>query len=261
MRKILPTALLLLPLLGGCDSLHARMLAQDGVSLYHKGQVSDAAKKFEEAGKLDPRIPTIQLNLGFASLALYQLAPKSTEGQAAADQALTAFQKYLELRPNEERAKVFLLQTFIDTGRYEQAVAWFKPQIDKNDPEAFGTLGVIASKTGRYEDAKNWYEKRVQAQPDNADARLSLGVLMWDYMHAHVTDLTGPARIAMADAALAHLLESIKLKPKAPGAYTYANLVYRERSLGQVDDEGKRKDLEEAQKLYKQAQELQKGAK
>lgn len=259
MLKFLPAAFLVL--VTGCDSLHARMLAQDGVTLYHKGQISDAAARFEEAGKLDPYIPTIQLNLGFAALALYQLSPKSPEGQQAADKALVAFQKYLQLRPDEERAKVFLLQTFIDTGRYDQAVAWFKPQIDKNDPEAFGTLGVIAAKTGRYEDAKSWYEKRVAAEPTNADARLSLGVLIWDYLHAHVSDVTGTDRIALADAALAHLQESIKLKPKAPGAYTYANLVYRERALGQLDDEGKRKDLEEAQRLFKQAQELQKGAK
>jgi len=254
-------AILLASLAAGCDSLHARMLAQDGVSLYHKGQIDEAANRFEEAGALDPFIATIQLDLGFATLAVYQQSPKSPEGQAAATKALVAFQKYLQLRPDEERAKVYLLQTFIDTGRYDEAVTYFQPQIQRNDPEAFGTLGVIAAKTGRYEDAKGWYEKRIAVEPGNADARLSLGVLMWDYLHAHTADVIGAARIAAADAALAHLQESIKLKPKAPGAYTYANLVYRERALGQLADDDKRKDLEEASKLFKQAQELQKGAK
>ena len=50
-------------------------------------------------------------------------------------------------------------------------------------------------------------------------------------------------------------------KPNAPAAYTYTNLVYRERALGEIDDDGRRKDLEQAQKFFKKANELQKGTK
>src|SRR5262245_5734831 len=145
----------------GCDSLKARMLAQDAVRLYHRGLISEAAAKFEEAEKLDPYIPTIQLDLGFAQLALYQANPKSKAGSAAADKAITAFERYLMLRPREERAKSYLIQTFVDTGHYDEAVTYFKPALDKNPPdgEALATLGTIASKTGRYLEAKRWYGK------------------------------------------------------------------------------------------------------
>jgi tetratricopeptide (TPR) repeat protein len=261
MRTLTRTAILLLPfVLFGCDSLRARMIAQDAVQDYHKGKLDEAMAKFDEASKLDPFIATIQLNLGFAALAVYQNGPKLPGGQEAATKAVVAFQKYLQLRPDEERAKVFLLQTFVDTGKYDEAVLYFKPQIDKNDPEAFTTLGTIAAKTGRYEEAKSWHEKRVQADPQNADARLALGVLIWDYLHAH-TEVVGPDRIALSDVALSHLNESIKLKPKAPAAYVYANLVYRERAAGQPNDDEKRKDLEQANALFKKSQELQKGIK
>jgi tetratricopeptide (TPR) repeat protein len=237
------------------------MQAQEAVDLYHRGLVNEAAKEFETAEQLDPYIPTIQLNLGFAELALYQANPKSTEGSVAAAKAITAFERYLSLRPDEDRARSYLVQTFVDTGHYDEAVNYFKPSVEKSPPdgEALATLGTIASKTGRFEDAKKWYQKRIDAEPQNADARLALGVLIWDYLHNH-SELAGAERVSTADGALVHLNEAIKLKPNAPNPYTYANLVYRERALGQTTDDAKRIDLEQANKLFKQAQELQKGA-
>jgi tetratricopeptide (TPR) repeat protein len=263
MQKFLPFAILTGVLVGGCDSLHARMLAQDAVNLYHKGQLNEAAEKFEQAEKLDPYIPAIQLDLGFANLALYQNDPKGPKGTAAATKSIIAFEKFLQLRPDEERARVYLIQTFIDTGRYDDAVAYFKPAVERNPPdgEALSTLGIIASKSGKYEEAKGWYEKRIAVEPNNADARLALGVLIWDYLHAHSEDLKGPDRIALADVAIDHLGNAIKHKPNAPAAYTYTNLAYRERSMGEPDDDGKRKDLEQAQKFFKKAQDLSKGTK
>ncbi len=239
------------------------MLAQDAVVQYHKGQLAEAAAKFEQAEKLDPYIPAIQLDLGFANLALYQNDPKGASGVAASTKSIVAFEKYLQLRPDEERARVYLLQTFIDTGRYDDAVAYFKPAVEKSPPdgEALSTLGIIASKSGKYEEAKGWYEKRIAVEPNNADARLSLGVLIWDYLHTHAEDLTGVDRIALSDVAIEHLGQSIKGKPNAPAAYIYTNLCYRERSMGEIDDDGRRKDLEQAGKFFKKAQELQKGTK
>jgi tetratricopeptide (TPR) repeat protein len=248
--------------LAGCDSLKARMAAQEAVRLYRKGAVAEAAAQFEAAEKLDPYIAAIQIDLGFANLALYQASPHTTEGLAAARKAITAFERYLALRPDEERAKSYLVQTFVDTGQYDEAVTYFKPAVERTPPsgEALATLGLIAAKTGRFEDARRWYERRIVAEPANADARLALGILIWDHLHAHPT-LVGPERIQLADAALQPLDEAMRLKPLAPNAYTYANLVYRERALGQANDDGKRADLAQAEKLWKRAAEQQKAAR
>ncbi len=238
------------------------MTAQEAVNLYHKGDLKEAAAKFEEAAKYDPYIPAIQLDLGFANLAVYQAEPRGVAGTTAAAKAVGAFERYLQLRPDEERARVFLIQTFVDTGRYEDAVAFFKPQTDKNPPdgEALNTLGIIAAKTGRYDDAKSWYEKRIAVDPNNSDARLALGVLMWDYLHSHV-EILGNDRVALSDVAIGHLAEAIRIRPKAPNAYLYTNLVYRERAGGEIDDDHKRVDLEQANKFFKLATDLQKGGK
>ena len=250
MRRILLLALAL----NGCDSLKARMEAQQAVSLYHRGEIAKSAVRFDEAAKLDPTIPAIQLDLGFANLALYQQNPRGPLGQIAAGRAVTAFERYLALRPNEERARVFLLQTFVDTGKYDEAVAYFKPLVEKTPPdgEALNTLAVIAAKTGRYEEARTWYEKRIEADPNAYDARLAYGVLIWDFLHGH-EEMTDLPRIFLADVGIKQLGEASRLRPQAPDPILYTNLVYRERAAAEPDEDLKRNDLEAAQKFYQRA--------
>jgi tetratricopeptide (TPR) repeat protein len=244
----------------GCNSLKARMTAGKAANLFHEGKIEEAIATYEEAAAFDPDIATIQLNLGFANLAVYQQSPKSKTGDEAANKAVTAFEHYLKLKPNDERGREYLVQTFVDTSRYDAAVQYFQPQVQKNNPEAFNTLGLIANKTGNFVAAKDWYSKRIQADPKNPDARLSLGVLMWDYLHNH-KEITGDQRKQLADEAIGVLKEAIDLAPRAPNAYTYTNLLYRERADADLTDDEKRPDLEKANQFFKKAMELQKAAK
>lgn len=212
-----------------------------------------------QAEQIDSSIPPIELDCGFAHLAVYQQDPRSATGQQAATRAIAAFERYLSLRPDEERARVYLIQTFVDTGRYEDAVAFFRPQVEKQppDPQALATLGIIANKTGRYDDARKWYEQRITVEPNNLEARLALGILMWDRLQSHA-EIAGADRIKLADEAIAQLGKAIEINPKAPTAHVYTNLVYRERAAGEPDDDAKQKDLEQARKFYQQGLALSK---
>jgi tetratricopeptide (TPR) repeat protein len=261
MRRILVASLALAPLLG-CASLRARMIAQQGVDLYHKQDYAGAVAKFAEAAKYDPKIATIELNLGFANLSLYRMAPNSTEAAKAATNAIAAFERYLKLKPRDDRAKVFLVQTFVDTGKYDEAVDFFKPATESvpPDPGALNTLAIIAAKTGRFMEAKSWYEKRIAAEPESTEAHLALGVLLWNYLHDHAEE-TGEKRLELAKQALQTLAEAIKLSPQAPNAYTYTNLIYREKALGESNDDDKRVDFEEANRFYKLGIDRLKGTK
>jgi tetratricopeptide (TPR) repeat protein len=234
------------------------MVAKDAADLYHEGKLQDAIAKYQEAAKFDPNIATIQLNLGFANLAVYQQDPKN--GDKAANAAVEAFENFLRLKPGDERGTQYLTQTFVDTARYDAAVQFFQPQVAKNDPEALNTLGMIASKTGKFAEAKDWYSKRIAADPNNADARLALGVLLWDYLHNHI-EVVAQQRKDLADEGIKVLAEAIRLTPRAPNPYTYTNLLYRERSNADITDDEKRPDLEKANEFFKKAMELQKAAK
>lgn len=250
-RRPLTLALALLSL-GGCDTLRARKRAQDGVKLYRDGKVVEAAAKFEQAQKLDPNIPTVWLNLGFASLAVFQSSPRTPGGQIAAARAISAFERYLVLRPDEERAKSYLVQTFVDTSRYDDAVKFFQPAVDKKPPDtqALATLGTIASKVGRYHEAASWYERRIAAEPDSGDARLALAVLHWDHLKTH-PEIVGKQRVETANRALATLAEARRLQATSPNPFLYTNLVYRERANAALGDEPKRLDLELANAYFR----------
>ncbi len=239
---------------GGCDTIRARSRAQDGVKLYREGQVVEASQKFEEAQQLDATIPVVWLNLGFASLAVYQAGPRTPLGQAAAGRAIAALERYLTLRPDEERAKSYLVQTFVDTGRYEDAEAFFKPSVEKRPPDsqALATLGTIASKVGRFDDAARWYQRRIDAEPESGDARLALGVLLWDRLKSHPA-LPVAERVEMAGRALSALKEARRLQPGSPNAFLYTNLVYRERANANLGEDPKRADLELAGAYFRVA--------
>jgi tetratricopeptide (TPR) repeat protein len=245
---------------GGCDSLRARKTAGDAANLYHEGKIEEAIAKYEQAATFDPNIATIQLNLGFANLALYQQNPKAKAGDDAANKAVVAFENYLKLKPNDERGTQYLVQTFVDTSRYDAAVQYYQPQIEKNNPDVLNTLGLIASKTGKYDQAKDWYTKRVAADPKNPDARLALGILLWDHLHTS-KEIVGDQRKQQADEGIKILKEAIELAPKAPNAYTYVNLMYRERAEADLTDDEKRPDLEQANAYFKKSVELLKAAK
>ncbi|HEY2746753.1 MAG TPA: tetratricopeptide repeat protein [Polyangia bacterium] len=239
----------------GCDTLKARMVASDAAKLYKDGKVEEAIVKYEDSAKLDPQIATVQLNLGFANLALYQNNPKGKEGDDAANKAVSAFESYIKLKPNDDRGRQFLVQTFVDTSRYDAAVAYYQPAVEKRDPEAFNMLGMIASKTGNFAAAKDWDTKRVEADPQNFDAKVSLGVLIWDYLHNHA-EVVGDQRKALADEGIKYCKDAIAQSPKDTNAYTYTNLLYRERAMADVTDDEKRPDLEQANAYFKQAMQL-----
>ncbi|HXU70638.1 MAG TPA: tetratricopeptide repeat protein [Polyangia bacterium] len=243
----------------GCDTLKARQVASDAAKLYKEGKIEEAIAKYEEASKLDPNIATIQLNLGFANLAQYQNNPKGQSGDDAANKAVSAFEAFLKLKPGDERGTQYLVQTFVDTSRYDAAVQYYQPKIEKKDPEVFNTLGIIASKTGKFAESKDWYTKRVEADPNNPDAKVSLCVVIWDYLHNH-TEIVGDQRKQLADEGIGYCKKAIDQNPKAPNAYTYTNLLYRERSLADITDDEKRPDLEQANAYFKQAMQLLKEA-
>ena len=245
----------------GCDTLRARHRANLGAALYKKGDFQGASYKYEQAAALDPSLDAVYLDLAFTYLQLYTQSPKSREGNRYGGLAVREFEAFLERRPSDDKARNYLVQTFVDTNRYEDAVAYFKPETERHPPslEAIATLGQIAARTNRIEQALSWYELRVETHPDDPDGPYNLGVLLWDHLHAHL-EVQGPSRIALADRGIVALKRAIALRPHDSNGYTYLNLLYRERAAGESDEAAKAADLSEADKGLKAAGEMAKAA-
>ncbi len=244
----------------GCDTLRARHRAGEGADYYKAEDYKNALYKYEQARDLDPSIDTVHLNLAFTYMRLFNQSPKSVEGNAYGGLAIREFEEYLKRKPGDADAHNYLVQTFVDTRRYDDAVAYFKPEIERNPPsiEAISTLGQIASKTNRIDDAIKWYEKRVEVNPQDPDGPYSLGVLLWDHLHNH-GDVVGERRIALADHGIAALRHSIEMRPHDQNGWTYVNLLYRERAPGQWDAGARAVDLAEADKYLHIALDIKAG--
>jgi tetratricopeptide (TPR) repeat protein len=241
----------------GCDMLGARFKAREGVDLYKAQDYGGAANKFDEASRMDPTLAVLRLNSGTSNLAHFRnVGGKSAEGQQAATRAIQAYEKYLELKPQDERVKAALVQTFIETGRYEDSVVFFRPAVEKNDVEALGVLAAIATKCNKKDEAESWHKKKIAATPNKPDGYLALGVFLWNELHDNPT-WPHEKRKEKAATALEALKKAIDLAPAAPNAYTYTNLVYREIAASEPTEEGKRKNLEEATRYFKMALERQ----
>jgi tetratricopeptide (TPR) repeat protein len=244
----------------GCDTLSARFRAREGVDLYHEGKYAEAASKFEEAVAKDPKLPVLKLNEGTSYLAHFRaVGGKTPEGQKAATKAISAYEEYLELKPNDDRVKGALIQTFVETARYEDAVTFFRPAVEKAPPdiEALTTLATIASKCSKPEEAEKWFQKRIDASPNKPEGYLAYGVYLWQELHDHA-DWPHDKRMPKAQQALDLLKKVIELQPHAPNGYSYTNLVYREMAASDPNADNKKKDLEEAARFYKLAAERQK---
>ncbi|MCS6912280.1 MAG: hypothetical protein NZ890_03480 [Myxococcota bacterium] len=243
-------ALLLLPLLGACETLKARSMAQDGVDKYRNGDIKGAAELFEKAARLEPNMPVIQLNRGYTHLSLFQLSPKSKEGMEAATVAIDAFKTYLKLNITPEqrqKARDYLLQTFADAHRYEEAVEFFKPQVDKDPPdlEALTILANIARSVGKISEARMWMEKRIRANPKDPDAYVALATLDWDQLcndsqcrippeRRSPMVLPPEQRLEMANHGIELCKKAAELAPHAPTPLIYWNLLLRERQYAYV---------------------------
>lgn len=263
----------------GCDTLRARARAQKGVDEYRDGNVKGAAQLFREAAEIDPTVPPIIINRGFTHLQLYQQNPRSKEGMEAANLAIVSFKQYMNmpgLKPEQrQRARDYLLQTFVDARRYDEAVEYFKPQVDRENPdlEALTILGNIAKSIGKTDASRMWLERRVKANPKDTDGYVALAIMNWDELCAdsqcrtpldqrknHLTTLTPEQRFVKANAGIDLLKKAIEVSTKAPTPVVYANLLLRERSYAQPNDDLKRADLEQATGLMRLSLAMQKAA-
>lgn len=216
----------------GCDTLSARRTAQDGVHAYKNGQFEDALAHFESALQRDPLLSAVQLNRGFTCLQLFKAGVKD-ERQRYGACAIDAFKRYQVSQPEDARGRDYLLQSFVDTLRYDDALAYFQPELARTPPakEAMALLGQIAAQLGKVDTALEWCNKRAEAAPSDPSGHQCRGVLIWQHLHKH-PEVIGADRLRWTDQGIEALTRAIALDPSAPEAYTYANLLHRERALG-----------------------------
>lgn len=232
-RGLFPVLGPVLLLGAGCDDLSARKLIKEGNDAYRKGEFKEAIARYDEAIKLNPALPKADINRAYACQAMFTPGLKSPENDKAADCIIESLDRAYKALPERKDLLNLKIQAWIDSQRYEPAIAYFKGLVarDPKDLETVKTLPGILMRANKFEEALEWYKKRCELEPTNPEGFYAIGVVYWERLHDKA-QITGDKRIKMADEALAPLNKALQLNPKYIDAMTYINLVYRERALG-----------------------------
>jgi tetratricopeptide (TPR) repeat protein len=288
------------------DLIEARSLAREGNALYREGDYKGAIQKYLEAQKVDPETPNLYLNLGYAYFSIFKPDTDGGDhGIQNALKAIDVFEKHLQRNPSDEAARVFLAKTllkaapydkgiadhahdvfidlleknpndvearqylislFIDCQRYEDAVAFFAPQLRKNpgDTESMKILAVIAERCKRTNDAVGWYLKRaeVSKEPEKkAVALYEVGTYIWGLLHYHPERAPGDEAPALIEKGLAATRQAMSLKKDYAEAMAYTNLLLLKRVPYQPTEEAKYQDQVAALELRQEAERILKQRK
>lgn len=227
--------LLALPALTGCNKVAARVELKKGNELYRNEQYTEALKQFQRGVKLDPDATFAWRSVGLTALALYKPGDESAKNVAYSKTATEAFEKYLTEYPKDGKVRDYLVSTYVNSKRYNDALAYLDRRTQEAPQELPQILQMklnILTQAGRLDDA--W--ALVQQHPEAAkpETYYSLGVAAWDKSY-HDASLDLATRTKLVDNGLEALDKALKMKPDYFEAMVYDNLLYREKAKIQTD--------------------------
>jgi Flp pilus assembly protein TadD len=139
-----------------------------------------------------------------------------------ADDAITEYQKALEIRPFLEEAHYNLGVALLQKGRADDAIAQFQAalRIKPDFATAHHTLGDVFFQEGRLDEAVIQYQQTLQMDPHNAEACVNLGNILMQK--------------GQLDEAISHFQRAVQIQPEYAQAHN--NLGNALMQKGRVDE-------------------------
>ena len=241
----------------GCQRLKARITMKTANELYRAERYEEAIKKYEEVVKMDPWWADAYRNAGLCYLALYQPGSLHQKDIDYSTKAIIMLRRYLQFVPDDEKAEDLLMDTYMKTARYEEAVSFYQNKLkkDPHNSKYLQTIGIIYAKANNFEEARKWFKVRADSDVKNPEAWYSLGVLCWERAFKN-QELTVDEKRALIDEGMQSLKKAVEIRPDYFEAYSYINLLYRQKALTETEPEQAQKDLMEADANMKRAIQL-----
>ncbi len=101
----------------------------------------------------------------------------SENRQFAVDEATNAFQKALEINPEETQHKINLALTYVETAQPMQGIMMLR-QLSEEKPEntaVLMALGQLSIRSGQYDKAVERYQQVIELEPKNLKGYYALG--------------------------------------------------------------------------------------
>lgn len=211
----------LLTTLTGCKQLEARNQLNKGVDAFKAAEYEQAVNHFQQAVQLDPKFPMTRTYLATAYAA--QVVPdlNTPQNTETAQMAINTFKKVLEQTPNDVNSLAQIANLYMDLDQFDLA--------------------------------KQWNEKVLAADPKNAQAAYTIGVIDWRVAYknsqgalksSNLTDNgSGNAKMPkqicedlkqknadVVQDGMKYLNQALQIDPTYDNAMSYLNLMYRQQA-------------------------------
>jgi tetratricopeptide (TPR) repeat protein len=230
----------------GCSKLKARDELNKGIAEYKAVKYAQAVEHFKTAAELDPELLNARLYLATAYANQYVPGAQTDANLQVGEQAITEFQRVLEMDPNN-----------------------------------LGSISGIASlyfQMQRMDEAKDYYKKQIAIQPDNPEPYYSIAVINWKLTYqprmilktrlklkpedpirdAKERQALAERNAALIDEGMQMLNKAMELRPDYDDAMAYLNLLYREKADLQETAEARNADLQMADQWMDKSLEIKK---
>jgi tetratricopeptide (TPR) repeat protein len=229
-------ALLVLPL-AGCGKIQARAELKKGNSYYQQEQYSKALDYYKRGLELDPDATFAWRSVGYSALALYRPGDNDPKNQQYATTAIDAFEKFLAENPDDTKIEDYLMATYVNAEKYNEALSFIDRRIQERPAEA-GKLEQarvnILTKADRLDDAFKMADK-LQGE-DKAKTLYAIGSTAWDKVYHDPGKLDADGKTRLINLGLQALQQALALDPNYVPAMVYTGLLYREKS--KIDTDG-----------------------
>jgi tetratricopeptide (TPR) repeat protein len=252
---ILPlAALLILPALG-CAKVKARADLKKGNSYYTQEQYSKAMDYYQKGLELDPDATFAWRSLGLAAIALYRPGDESPRNLEYANTAIDAFEKYLAEYPDDDKIPEYLMSTYVNAKKYDEALAFIDRRIQEK-PEQAANLQrakvTILTQAGRLDKAFQ-FANQLQGE-QRAQALTSIGVSAWDKVFHDPGTLDYESRGRLVTMGLDAIKKALDLKKDDSTSMVYYGLLLRQKAALEMDGEKRLAYEEEARQWQLKAQ-------
>lgn len=256
---ILPVAVLLILPAVGCGKVQARADLKKGNSYYQQEQYSKALAAYQKGLELDPDATFAWRSVGLSALALYRPGDESPRNLEYAATAIDAFEKYLADYPDDEKIPEYLMSTYVNAKKFDEAIAFIDRRIQEK-PEQVANLQrakvTILTQSGRLEKA---FELANQLQgQEKAQALYSIGVTAWDRVFHDPGTLDYESRGRLVGMGMDAIKQALDIKPDFADAMVYYGLLYRQKANLETDPAKRVEDVQIAEEWLRKYNELRK---
>lgn len=255
---ILLALLMLVPVLGGCQKVRARAEMKKGNEMYHDEAYREALAQYQKGLKLDPSATFAWRSVGLSALALYRPGDNSKANREMGDLAIQAFESYLEDYPDDEKVRDYLISTYVNTKKYDQALAYLEKQAKANPEDAAlqSSRVRLLIESDRLPKAAEVARQMPDGQP-KAEALYSIGVSTWDRSYRGA-DLPVEERQRFVDLGLGAMQDALRINPEYFEALVYNNLLLREKAKMELDGTKRLEYIAKADEFVAKAKEVRK---